>query len=219
MHTIRRNTAKGMAAKLPKVSIIIPYREDRGWLNEAISSVKGQVYNGEIELILSKSDGNVAFNLNEGIKQATGQYIKYLCDDDQLTPMSVGSSVVAMEGNDFINGKAENFWPHGKIQVYAPPIRIPTLQQMAAHNTIHGGTLMYRADVFDRIGLFDESLTCAEEYEFNMRCLSKGMKLGYSDQILYRYRRHDHQKSLGKAVDQNSRALKIKQIQQRYANT
>jgi len=74
---------------------------------------------------------------------------------------------------------------------------------------------MYRRDVFDRIGLFDESLDCAEEYDFNLRCFKNKMKLGYTKAFLYYYRRHDNQKSLGKEVDQNIRKRKIQAIQRK----
>lgn len=206
-----------MASELPKVSIIIPFKEDRGWLDHAINSIQEQNYGGEIEIVMSQSSGSVAFNLNEGIKKATGEYIKYLCDDDILTENSIRDSIKAIANYDFIHGNAINFFPTGRISHYIPPIHRPSLQQMVTKNVIHGGTLMYRATVFEKVGFFDETLDCAEEYDFNMKCLSKGMKLGYVNAMLYMYRRHDEQKSLGVAVDQNIRALKIQAIQRRYA--
>jgi glycosyltransferase involved in cell wall biosynthesis len=208
-----------MASKLPKVSIIIPMKEDRGWLDHAIRSIEEQNYGGDIEVIISQSSESVSFNLNQGISKASGEFIKYLCDDDMLTENSIRDSVNAMSTNDFIHGNAINFFPTGRISHYIPPIHRPTLQQMVTKNVIHGGTLMYRATVFDKVGLFDETLECAEEYDFNMKCLSKGLKLGYVNSLLYMYRRHDEQKSLGVAVDQNIRSLKIQAIQNRYANT
>lgn len=208
-----------MASELPKVSIIIPFKEDRGWLDHAINSIQEQNYGGEIEIVMSQSSGSVAFNLNEGIKKATGEYIKYLCDDDMLTENSIRDSVKTIGNCDFIHGNAINFFPDGRINTYIPKIINPSLAQMVQRNVIHGGTLMYRADVFEKVGLFDETLDCAEEYDFNMKCLAHGLKLGYSNAFLYKYRRHEEQKSLGKAVDQNIRALKIKAIQNRYANT
>ena len=60
------------------------------------------------------------------------------------------------------------------------------------------------------------SLTCAEEYDLNMNLLSKGALLGYCNSTLYLYRRHDEQKSLGKGIDQNARAIKIQAIKDRY---
>lgn len=208
-----------MVTELPKISIVIPYKVDRGYLRQAEQSIRDQQYDGEIQVIHVQSDNGVAYNLNRGIEQATGEYVKYLCDDDMLTPNSLLLSAYAMHGNDFIHGCAINFWADGREQIYRPTNTSPSLQEMAQRNVIHGGTLMYRRDVFDRIGLFDESLDCAEEYEFNMRCLQAGMKLGYTNNLLYRYRRHPQQKSLGANVDQKIRAKKIQQIQQRYANT
>lgn len=205
-----------MANKLlPKVSIIIPYKIDRGWLNEAIESVYNQTYRGQIELIESQSDGSVSHNINEGVKIATGEYIKYLCDDDKLTQNSIEDSIRTIKGYDFIHGDAINLFPTYQ-HVQKPRVLNPTLKDMLTNNVIHGGTLMYRKDVFDRIGGFDESLICAEEYEFNMRAMSKGLKLNYCPYPLYVYRRHDAQKSLGKGIDQVARALRIQAIKDRF---
>jgi len=204
-----------MASKLPKVSIIIPFKEDRGWLRNAIDSVYLQTYKGEIELIESKSNHSVSYNLNRGIEIATGELIKYLCDDDMLTSNSIEDSVKAIEGKDFIHGLAVNrFYNGDKIQ--KPRLILPNLDDMIENNVVHGGSLMYRKDVFYRFGLFDESLVCAEEYEFNMRIMSKGAKLGYCNQILYIYRRHDNQKSLGKGINQAERAIKINAIKDKF---
>lgn len=204
-----------MATELPKVSIIIPFKEDRGWLNNAIDSVYLQTYKGQIELIESKSDGNVSYNLNRGIKIATGEYIKYLCDDDLLTPNSIEDSVRAMECKDFIHGLAINRFTSGdKIQ--KPRLIQPSLADMLESNVIHGGSLMYRRDVFERFGLFDETIRSAEEYEFNMRIMKGGCKLGYCNEILYIYRRHDEQKSLGKGIDQAERAIRINAIKDKF---
>ena len=201
---------------LPKVTIIIPYKEDRGYLENAINSVKKQTYKGEIELIQSKSDGSVSYNLNRGIEKATGEYIKYLCDDDWLTVDCIEKSVKAMEGVDFIHGWAFNEFPKHR-QIQRPRLEHPKMIDMLRSNVIHGGTLMYRRDVFDRVGLFDESLDCAEEYEFNLRCMYYGLKLGYCPHYLYHYRRHEKQKSLGKGIDQEARKEKIRAIQKRYS--
>lgn len=197
------------------VSLIIPFKTDRGWLDEAEKSVQNQFYNN-IELILSQSDGNVAYNLNQGIKKAKGDYIKYLCDDDYLSPNSIYSSVLAIKDYDFIHGIAMDVYNGGYMKPYVPAITHPTLKDMVKQNVIHGGTIMYRADVFERFGLFDESLDCAEEYEMNMRLLYNGCKLTYTDELLYYYRRHNHQKSLGVMVDQKERNKKIQAIKNRY---
>ena len=204
-----------MAIKLPKVSIIIPYKIDRGWLNEAIESVYNQSYRGQIELIEIQTDKSVSFNINEGIRLAKGEFIKYLCEDDYLPYNSIEDSVNAMKGFDFIHGNAINKFPTYE-HVQKPRLNNPTLKDMITNNVIHGGSLMYRADLFKRIGGFDETLDCAEEYDVNLRALSKGMKLGYCNATLYVYRRHDEQKSLGKGINQIERAKRIQAIKNRY---
>lgn len=201
-----------------KVSIIIPYSIDRGWLKEAVDSVYTQTYQGEIEIIHSKSDNGVSYNINRGIEKSTGSLIKYLCEDDWLTPNSIEDSVKAIQGFDFIHGNANNV-RQGKAQIQKPIIKAPTLETMLDRNTIHGGTLMYKREVFDKVGLFNENIDCAEEYEFNLRCLSKGLKIGYCDALVYNYRRHNLQKSLGNTSKeyQAIRQQKIEAIQQMYA--
>jgi len=196
--------------KDPKVTVIIPYSKDRGWLNEAVDSVEKQSYAGEIELILSQSDKSVGYNINRGIEKSTGEYIKYLCDDDRLTEWSIQLSVESIEGFDFIHGNSINFWDSGKKVAYIPSITNPTTPQMLDKNIIHGGTLMYRRDVFDRVGMFDESLDCAEEYEFNLRCLSKGLKLGYCPTFLIRIQKARNTKKPWKHIRRIPRSKKKK---------
>jgi teichuronic acid biosynthesis glycosyltransferase TuaG len=199
------------------VSIIIPYVEDRGYLDEAINSIYSQTYEGKIEVILSQSKHRVGHNLNQGIKKAKGDFIKYLCDDDLLTRNSIEDSVNAMKGVDFIHGKAVEFNKYNQTRLFIPKIKYPTLEHMIKQNIIHGGSLMYRRDVFERFGLFDEKLTTGEEYDFNMKILSQGAKIGYCDETLYLYRRHDEQKSLGVKSNQKKRQLIIDKIREKYA--
>jgi len=204
-----------MAIKLPKVSIIIPFKTDRGWLDDAIDSVYNQTYKGQIELIESQSNKGVSYNLNRGIEMASGDFIKYLCDDDQLTPNCIRDSVDFFGDADFIHGQAINRW-ETKQEIFKPRLAVPTLTDMIEINVIHGGTLMYRKEVFEKVGLFDETLISAEEYDFNMRCLSMGLKVGYVPKLLYIYRRHEKQKSLGKNIDQVERAKRIEAIKNRF---
>jgi hypothetical protein len=46
--------------------------------------------------------------------------------------------------------------------------------------------------------MFDESLWTGEEYDLHLKFLSKGAKIGYIDKVVFRYRLHDLQKSIGK---------------------
>ncbi len=215
----------------PTVSIIIYYDVDRGWLNEAIRSVRQQKYDGKIELILSTGNGSASANLNEGIKKAKGEYLRYLSEDDLLPQYSIHCSVLQFKENnaDFIHGKAINFFGYpviyddghisfsGRVDKQEPKLRYPTLEDLTERNVIHGGTVMYKTSLLQSFNKpFDEDLTCAEEYDLNMKLLKNGATLDYCNEVLYFYRRHDKQKSLGKGIDQIERAKKIQEIIGRY---
>ena len=176
-----------------KVSVIIPYKEDRGWLKEAIQSVPEGV-----QLLISQGDGNWPENFNKVLDQCTGDYIKWLHEDDMLTENCIEDSVKAIEEQDvdFIHGDAiETFINTGRAtKRYIPTIKKPTVNDLLRRNVIHSCTLMYRREVFEKIGRLDETLNNQEEYEFNLRCLKGGMKIGYCNKPLAFYRRHSLQK-------------------------
>lgn len=181
------------APEKKKVTVIIPYKEDRGWLKEAIASVPDTV-----QLILSQGEGNWPQNFNKALNDAEGDYIKYLHEDDMLTPNCIEDSVRAMEEQnaDFIHGNAiQHSQSSGTEVSWVPSVQFPTLQQLLSKNTIHSATTMYRKSVFEKVGRFNETdqVRSFEEYEFNIRCLQMGMKIGYCPAALAIYRRHPNQ--------------------------
>lgn len=175
------------------VTVIIPYKVDRGWLKDAISSVPNNV-----QLLLSQGEGNWPQNFNKALNSAEGAYIKYLHEDDMLTPTCIEDSVRAIETQnvDFIHGNAVQLNVKSGTQgLWKPLIMYPTLRTLLAKNTIHSATLMYKRSVFEKVGLFNESpkVQSFEEYEFNLRCLKAGLKIGYCPTTLAYYRRHPNQ--------------------------
>lgn len=216
----------------PTVSIIVYYLADRGWLHEALTSIRQQKYAGKIELLIEQG-GTASENLNRGIKRATGKYVRYLSEDDLLPQYSIHQQVEQMEkGFDFCHGRAVNFFGYpviypdghisfsGRTERQVPKLLYPDLNDLIKGNVIHGGTVMYRTDLLKSFEMpFDESLDCAEEYDLNMKLLKVGATIDYCNADLYFYRRHAHQKSLGKGIDQVERAKKINAIKQRYVHS
>lgn len=201
-----------------KVSIIIPYKEDRGFLKDALNSIDIQSYPSHlIEVKHSKSPGNCSYNINRGIEQTTGDLVKILSEDDWLTPNSIEDSVRGVEsGADFIHGNAY-IYRNGRNIPHFARIKYPKKQDLLGFDFfIHGATTMFRRDLFDEIGLFDETLTTAEELDFYFRCLKAGKKIGYVNSFLAHYRIHPKQKSLGADVDQAARKRKRVEVREKY---
>jgi hypothetical protein len=192
------------------VTVIIPYKDDRGWLQNAIDSVPDTV-----QLIVSQGLGNWPQNFNKVLDQVEGKYIKYLHEDDMLTPNSIDDSVRAIEeqGVDFIHGDAlEVTEGKDKVVRYVPKIKNPELIDLLKNNVIHSVTLMYKKEVFEKLGGFNESpkMYSFEEFEFNLRCLMNGFKIGYVPLSLGVYRRHF--KQIIRTVDNKIRKQNRKEL-------
>jgi glycosyltransferase involved in cell wall biosynthesis len=200
-----------------KVSVIIPYNRDRGYLGAAIKSIEDQSYS-DIEIILSHSCGSGGVNMNAGIEKSTGDLICYLCEDDLLPTNSIRDRVRAMGKFDFIHSWAEYLLPDGQKKPYNLTSPITTFEEMLIRNSIMGGTVMYNRDVFisER---WDENLWTGGEYDFNLRLLSTGHRLGFFSKTTYTYRLHSEQKSIGNlsAEYQEKRSEVINEIKARYA--
>jgi len=196
-----------------KVTVIIPYNKDRGWLQEAVNSVPEGV-----QLILSKGDGNWPENFNKVLNQATGKYIRWLHEDDMLTPNCIEDSIKTFEEQDvdFIHGPAvEIFMNAGRAtQRYTPPIKYPTVDDLLRKNVLHSATMMYKREVFEKVGKMNETLNTAEEFEFNLRCLKAGLKIGYCETPLAFYRRHAQQKV--RVVPKEQKDKEREQVKQLY---
>lgn len=198
---------------MKKVSIIIPYNENRGYLADAVESAEFQTY-PNTELILSYGPrSSCSQNINEGFARSTGDYIKILAEDDILPPNSIADLVAGIAGYDFICGNAEYFGDYSQIDIG----RVTDLDEMLIHNQIHGGTVLYTRRCFEQTGGFDDTLITGEEYDFHLRLLSMGFKLGYVDSIVHLYRVHQFQKST--YTDAEGKELRhsyIQEIRERY---
>ncbi len=196
-----------------KVTVIIPYKVDRGWLKEAIASVPK-----DVQLLVSQGEGNWPANFNKALPKADGEYIKFLHEDDKLTSNCIADSLLTFQktGADFIHGDALEIYTtaNNKIKKYVPMIKWPTLNDLCKKNHLHSATLMYHRRIFDAIGSFDETLWSQEEYEFNLRCLKAGFKIGYCNHTLAYYRRHPEQKI--RTVSLKDRMIEKQQVLKNY---
>jgi glycosyltransferase involved in cell wall biosynthesis len=202
---------------LPKVSVIVPYNKNRGWLYDCIWSIVTQDYAGEIEVLLSKSNDRVGTNINRAVEKATGEYIKFIPEDDMLTPNCIRESVAGIGQFDVIHGNAYFIENGSIVRISIPQKKSFGLDDMLSKNYVHGGTLFFKRDVLLNEP-FDESLWTAEEYELNLRLLKKGFTFGYVDAFMTYNRLHGLQKSIGnKAIEyQRTRMKEIERIKRMY---
>jgi len=196
-----------------KVTIIIPTKNDRGYLHHAIDSIKKQTHQ-DYQILIGKG-GSVGANINKCIPFIQGDIITFMGDDDYLPNNAFELAIAGMKDYDFIHGNCVRFIDGKEYTIAKPNIPQPSLNQLLYHNVIHGGTLYYRKEVFSK---WDESLTTGEEYDFNLKLLSENKRIGYVNDILYFYRLHEKQKSIGNKDNSYQEARKqiINEIKERY---
>lgn len=204
------------------ISIIIAYNKNRGFLKEAIKSAENQDFNN-YEIVVHQGNHNLSKNFNDAVRKAKGDYIKIFAEDDLLLPNCLADLYEGIKGYDFVNADALNFgsspmWLGGEYQEVVHKGKLTNLPEMLFGNCLHGLTLMWRAELFFKVGGFDENLSTAEEYDFNLLLLSKGYKIGYVPKVVGHYRIHDTNKSINlDAADFHKRKADIKKLmQERY---
>lgn len=198
------------------ISVIIPYVKDRGWLREAIGSVRLQY--AEWEYITIAKDRTQGANINAGMKKAKGEFIKILHDDDILPENSLRDLREGIQGFDFVCGDQLTFGE----PAFCPDPKVyegcsPGLAKMIEGNQIFGGTTLYRKDVLLEIGGYDEDLHTGEEYDLHLRLLSKGYKCNYINKVVHHYRLHEKNKSyyMGPGEKKERREF-IREIAKKY---
>ncbi|MFH1854330.1 MAG: glycosyltransferase family A protein [Candidatus Omnitrophota bacterium] len=182
------------------VSIVIPTLNRPNLLKKAIESVLSQTYQ-DFELIviddgsvddIAKAISDLGRNIvyirqenkgpaaarNAGIKKSTRPFIAFLDSDDWWDKDKLAVQVKAMRGNpDYLVSHTDEIWyKNGSL-----------LNQKKKHKKYHGyifdkclplcvvsmSTVMIRAGLFDKTGLFDEGLPCCEDYDFWLRVSAK----------------------------------------------
>jgi glycosyltransferase involved in cell wall biosynthesis len=213
-----QSTLSKKQAETHKVSIVITNHNYAPYLKDSIESALKQTepcevivvddgstdqslgvinnYQGQIKVIAQKNQG-VAAARNNGIAEASGDYIVCLDADDFLDPLYVGSLLptisvdrgmgVAYTGMSLINGEQRslNPWPSEfRFETMADP-KVPP------PSTIHCAA-MFRKSMWERVGGFRQVYAPAEDTEFWVRGLAYGFtaKKVVEDALL-NYRLHE----------------------------
>lgn len=159
------------------------------WINELIK------YNKNIKYIRisskSKSGGGYARNL--GIREATGDYVAFLDDDDEWMQDKIEKQVKIIEkyrdvGIVLCARRIEYNFGQLYIDEKCIDEGIQDYSKKILYNII-GVTsmMMFRKDVFENVGMFDENLKFWQEYDLTIRICQK-YKVFFMNEFLLLYR-------------------------------
>lgn len=207
------------------LSIIIPTFNRQHLLGRAIKSVLSQSYlKGRLdwELILiddgstdsteawlrdeypnltyiKQGNAGVSAARNIGLQQANGKWVALLDSDDEWLPHKLATQFERLEQTELMVCHTEEIWIRDGVRV----------NQMNKHKKEGGwiferclpicamspSSIIIHREVFDRVGLFDESLPACEDYDLWLK-ISSQYEVAYVEQAcINKYGGHDDQLS------------------------
>jgi glycosyltransferase involved in cell wall biosynthesis len=98
----------------------------------------------------------------------------------------VGTTYVAFQDGNFEEQQIAKWIRYGE--------NIKKTYGKGGHCVCHG-TIMFRGEIFDRIGGPTRRIKGAEDYEFIANCINAGIEISNIPEVLYYYRAHPNQRS------------------------
>jgi glycosyltransferase involved in cell wall biosynthesis len=182
--------------KNPLISVIIP-TYNRGWIiKEAIDSVLAQEYinyelivvdDGSTDdthdilnsyqknfLVLRQNNKGVSAARNRGFAAASGRFIAFLDSDDIWLPQKLSQQVDFFQSNpDALICQTEEIWIRNNVRVN-PKKRHKKPSGMIFEPSlslclVSPSAVMIKKNLFEEVGLFDETLPACEDYDLWLR--------------------------------------------------
>lgn len=201
------------------VSVVMPLYNAERYVREAIESILSQTYRNlelivvddgsmdrsidivtdlasrdvRIRLFRNEKNLGVAKTRNRAIREACGEYIACLDNDDVALPERLERQVDFMKAHpdhgliasdveiidEFSRVFAKRSYPHTDQEIRKSMLRV---------NPVANPASMFRRSAFEDVGgRYDESVCPVEDYEFVLR-MARKHKLANIDRVLTRYR-------------------------------
>lgn len=193
-----------------KLSVVIPAYRAEKYLSEAVDSVRGQLWPGELEIIivddgsddgtlalaqklggaaLTKPRGGAASARNVGLRAASGEMVFLLDADDRLLPGALRRLYAPFSDRPdlmAVSGLARDF-----VSPELPPEQARRLRvRPGSYGGVLPGCTLLRREVFQQIGLFDEALQSGETVAWQLKLRESGMPTAAIDFVTLERRLH-----------------------------
>jgi glycosyltransferase involved in cell wall biosynthesis len=182
---------------------------------------------------VKKKNGGLSSARNTGLELAVGEYIQLLDADDLLETDKIKCQMSYLAGSEekidvVVSGY--RYFKHSSkskdLLIFGPSNFLPEvaivkddkndiIKLFARTNPMVVSAPLYRKSVFLRIGLFDESLSALEDWDFHFRCVSNGIVFqhnGYPPKSKTLIRIHDSSMS----ANRRNMIANLKKIQQKH---
>ncbi|PJM76098.1 glycosyltransferase [Bifidobacterium simiarum] len=208
--------AAGFSRK-PLISIVTPvYNVDERWLTAFVRSVQNQWYDNwelcladdhspaphirpllerlaaedkRIKVVFRKENGQISRATNSAIELASGDYVGFMDNDDELAPQALFEVVRTLNENpdvDFIYTDEDKVTEEGiRFDPFFKPGWSPNL--LLGHNYITHFVVVSR-DLLDRVGPLRSDYDGSQDYDFVLRATEQAKAVHHIPQMLYHWR-------------------------------
>lgn len=236
-----------MSDTQPMISVVIPAYNVARYLSEAIGSIQQQAYH-QLEVIVvddGSTDGTAAVARkfsdvrcieqenrgaagarNTGLDAASGEVIAFLDADDIWLPGHLATLLTALQGDP------ANQFVWGAAKVVETPSSTSTEDASEPAKVMRGfllGAGLFRREVFEHVGLFDERLRTSDDFDWFARARQLGIRSQCLPDTVLAYRKrqgsltsnvaqmHAERLQLMRRSVERQRALKMKNSDQSKA--
>jgi len=197
----------------PLVSVVIPVFNGERFLREAVQSVLDQQYSAlEIIVVDDGSTDNTAI-----LARSLPEPVRYLHQTNQGPAAARNRGIEQAQGSLIAFADADDLWPAGKLESQLPllikdpriDIVLGRIQQVLLSEaqefgetafSVNLGSAVIRKSVFERIGLFDETMRYSEDVDWFMRARESGAAIVTIDAVTLLYRQHEQNMTRGKST-------------------
>ena len=167
-----------------------------------------------IRVIKNPENFGLPRSLNVGFEYAEGMYLTWTSDDNMFLKYAFEELSCCLDENTHCDMVCS------AMLVIDENDRIIGLHQEYCENEMYlfdtvGASFMYRRDILNTVGTYDESLFCVEDYDYWVRILKAGGKIEYIKGCHYLYRTHKNSLTVEKEqlVRSNQRKLYAKHFE------
>jgi len=212
-----RRRLDAAAARLPTLTVVMPvYRPERVWLDRAIDSLRAQVHqrwqlviaddasgdealasylraladaDPRIAVILRADNGNISRATNSAAALATGDFLVFVDQDDELAPDALGEIALALADDpeaDLLYTDDDKIDDAGRR--YSPQFKPDWSPELLLSYMYIGHALVVRRALFESLGGFRVGFEGSQDFDFALRATERCRRILHVPLVLYHWR-------------------------------